>query len=223
MTAKTVLSNISKSLPNDSQIEHSQQANSLRPLLNTQDKILKTDIFEEKRLWFITFVTHNSRISERMVVYGVATGEPLIFSAEDQLFIAEKIAEAIKKYSLSVITFNVLPDHVHLVILAKAEKELGEYIRKIKGFTSFEFQRSRNWEKGQSVWGQKFNRKPIEDENSLSNIIQYIAENHIKHTERWGIKLITTWEKGLPEKNLKSLKEIVKENCTSINNLFTLI
>jgi hypothetical protein len=114
------------------------QARGLSPLLNTQDKTLKTDIFEEKRLWFITFVTHNSRISERMVSYGVETGEPLIFSAEDQLFIAEKIAEAIKRYSLSVITFNVLPDHIHLVILAKTEKGLGEYIRKIKGFTSFE-------------------------------------------------------------------------------------
>jgi REP element-mobilizing transposase RayT len=199
------------------------QARGLSPLLNTQDKTLKTDIFEEKMLWFITFVTHNSRISERMVVYGVETGEPLVFLAEDQLFIAEKIAEAIKRYSLSIVTFNVLPDHVHLVILAKTEKELGEYIRKIKGFTSFEFQRSRNWEKGQSVWGQKFNRKPIEDENSLINIIQYIAENHIKHTERWGKELITTWEKGLPEKNLKPLKVIIKESCTSINNLFILI
>jgi hypothetical protein len=113
------------------------QARGLSPLLNTQDKTLKTDIFEEKRLWFITFVTHNSRISERMVVYGVEKGEPLIFSAEDQLFIAEKIAEAIKRYGLFVITFNVLPDHIHLVILAKTEKELGEYIRKIKGKLGF--------------------------------------------------------------------------------------
>lgn len=161
MTTEMALSNISKNLPNDSKIEHSQQARGLSPLLNTQDQILQNYIFEEKRFWFVTFVTHNSRISERMVAYGVETDEPLIFSAEDQIFIAEKIVEAIKRYSLFVITFNVLPDHVHLVILAKTEKELGEYIRKIKGFTSFEFQRSRNWEKGQSVWGQKFNRKLI--------------------------------------------------------------
>jgi hypothetical protein len=32
-----------------------------------------------RQLWFVTFVTHNSRISERMVTYGVQTGEPLIF------------------------------------------------------------------------------------------------------------------------------------------------
>jgi hypothetical protein len=94
MTPKTVLSNLSKNLSYDFQIEHSQQARSLRPLLNEQKETLQTDIFEEKMLWFITFVTHNSRISERMVSYGVETGEPLIFSAEDQLFIAEKIAEA---------------------------------------------------------------------------------------------------------------------------------
>jgi hypothetical protein len=69
------------------------------------------------------------------------------------------------------------------------------------------------------VWGQKFNRKPIENETSLINIIQYISENYIKHTERWGQELITTWEKGIPEKNLKSLKAIIQEGCTSIDNL----
>ena len=82
------------------------QARGLSPLLNTKNEILKTDIFEEKMLWFTTFVTHNSRISERMVVYGVETGEPVIFSAEDQLFIAEKLAEAIKRYRLSLILIN---------------------------------------------------------------------------------------------------------------------
>jgi len=53
MITKTALSNISKNLPDDSKIEHSQQARSLKPLLNAQNEIFKPDIFEEKMLWFI--------------------------------------------------------------------------------------------------------------------------------------------------------------------------
>jgi hypothetical protein len=32
----------------------------------------------DRLLWLVTFVTHNSRISERMVTYGVKSGDPLI-------------------------------------------------------------------------------------------------------------------------------------------------
>ncbi|MGB3493668.1 MAG: type ISP restriction/modification enzyme [Elainellaceae cyanobacterium] len=172
-----------------------------------------------KQFWFVTFVTHNSRVSERMMVYGVEGGEPLIFSAEDQIFIAERIAEAAKRYGIEIVGFNVLPDHVHMVVAAETEKELNENIRKIKGFSSHQFQRSHNWDKGQHIWAQKFNRQPIEDENALTEILEYVWNNHIKHTERWGEELISTWETGLPNKGLKPLVEIVRDGCTAIETI----
>ncbi|MEA3311661.1 MAG: DNA methyltransferase, partial [candidate division WOR-3 bacterium] len=61
-----------------------------------------------RNFWFVTFVTHNSRISERMVTYGVKVGEPLIFSPADQIIIAEKIAEACRKHKVPVVAWNVL-------------------------------------------------------------------------------------------------------------------
>jgi REP element-mobilizing transposase RayT len=189
------------------------QTRGLSPLFNREG--------ENSNLWFVTFVTHNSRVSERMVTYGVKVGEPLIFSAEDQIFIAGKISEAAKRYGIAIAAFNVLPDHVHMVVVAATEKELNEHIRKIKGFSSHEFQRSRNWEKGQSVWAQKFNRQLIEDENALTEILDYVLNNHIKHTERWGETLISTWETGLPDKGLKPLAEIVCDGCVSLEDIFT--
>ncbi len=174
---------------------------------------------EGSNLWFVTFVTHNSRISERMVTYGVTVGEPLIFSAEDQIFIAETISEAAKRYGIAIALFNVLPDHVHMVVSAQNEKDLNEHIRKIKGFSSHKFQRSRNWDKGQHVWAQKFNRQLIEEENALTEILEYVWNNHIKHTERWGEELISTWETGLPNKGLKPLVEIVRGGCTGIETI----
>ncbi|MBD2393974.1 transposase [Cyanobacterium aponinum FACHB-4101] len=147
--------------------------------------------------WLVTFVTHNSRVSERMITYGVKKGEPLIFNEENRIFIAEKILESVKNYNLNVITFNVLPDHVHLIIGANTEKELSENIRKIKGFTSFQFQRFNHWEKGQKIWAQKFHREVIEEESHLLNAIEYIENNHLKHSENWGEEIIATWENHL--------------------------
>jgi len=192
--------------------ESLEEARGLSPLFETWH--------DGKQLWFVTFVTHNSRVSERMVTYGVKVSEPLIFSAEDQIFIAEKISEAAKRYEIEIATFNVLPDHVHMVIAAETEKELSEKIRKIKGFSSHEFQRSRNWEKGQSVWAQKFHRKLIEDETALTEILEYTWNNHIKHIDLWGEALISTWENGLLDKGLKPLVEIVRDGCVSLEDIF---
>lgn len=174
------------------------------------------------KLWFVTFVTHNSRISERMVTYGVEVDEPGIFSAEDQIFIAEKISEAARRYEVVIAAFNVLPDHVHMLVVTETEKELSEKIRKIKGFSSHEYQRSRNWEKGQHIWAQKFNRQLIEDENALVEILEYVWNNHIKHAERWGETLVSTWENGIPDKGLKPLLEIVRKGCVSLEDIFNL-
>jgi len=93
-------------------------------------------------LWFVTFVTHNSRVSERMVTYGIQSGEPLVFSPEEQILIAEKIAEACQKYNIAVVAWNVLPDHIHMVIAAEDENTLNEYVRKIKGYSSYAFRRA---------------------------------------------------------------------------------
>ncbi len=196
-----------------------EEARGLSPLLNAGGSVeesrgLSPLLLINKQLWFVTFVTHNSRISERMVTYGVTVGEPLIFSAEDQIFIAEKIVEATKRYETAIAALNVLPDHVHMVIAAETDKELSEKIRKIKGFSSHEFQKSRNWDKGQHVWAQKFNRQPIEDEDALTNILDYVSNNHIKHSERWGKELISTWENGIPEKGLRPISEIVQHIST---------
>ncbi|MGP1382418.1 MAG: type ISP restriction/modification enzyme [Thainema sp.] len=200
----------------------------LKPLVSAEPLVPHT-------WWFVTFVTHNARVSERMVTYGVKKGEPLIFSAEDQIFIAEQIAEAVKRYEIAIAAFNVLPDHVHMVVAASTEAELNEKIRKIKGFSSHQYQRSRDWDKGQHVWAQKFNRQAIENEIALTEILEYVLNNHTKHAERWGNELITIWNEGVtpgnkglkplvlegPLASSRPLAEIVREVCVPLEELFS--
>jgi REP element-mobilizing transposase RayT len=162
-------------------------------------------------LWFVTFVTHNSRVSERMVTFGIQSGEPLIFSSEDQDFIKEIIFEECKKEDIVVLAMNVLPDHVHMVIAATDETNLTEKIRKIKGYSSHAFQRSREWPKGtEHVWAQKFNSRLIKNDEELAAVINYIQYNHLKHAERWGDEEIVN--KGHIAEGNKGLKPLVEYN-----------
>jgi len=140
--------------------------------------------------WLVTFVTHNSRVSERMVTYGVKSGDPLILDANDRLLNAQYISDACRSHSIPVIAWNVLPDHVHMVLAAEDELELDEQVRKIKGFSSYSFQRARGLDTGGHVWAQKYHHLLITDQRMLESVYAYVMDNHIKHAEQWGHDLI---------------------------------
>ncbi|SEB86123.1 cobyrinic acid a,c-diamide synthase [Tenacibaculum sp. MAR_2009_124] len=146
----------------------------------------------EKEYYFVTFATAKSRISDRMVKYNssnfIRNLDGLIFSKEDLRVLKVLFDEAVELYQLDVSCFNILPDHVHFLLKVEDEKELNEQIRKLKGYTSFKFQRHKEWERGeQKVWVQKFHRKKLSKlDNSIEKVTNYIKNNHYKHKERWG-------------------------------------
>ena len=103
---------------------------------------------ESSHMWFVTFVTHNTRVSERMVTYGVKMGSPIIFNLQQRQLIGNLLTKAFEKYEVHAICWHVLPDHVHIVIEANDEKDLNDKVRKIKGFTSKQFKEKLGWEQG---------------------------------------------------------------------------
>ncbi len=159
--------------------------------------------------YMITWVTYNSRLSERMVTIlpkkFIKGMTPFVFSKVDQLFIAQKLSEAITKYSLPTVTYNVLPDHVHMIVAINSSKELETKIGNLKGFTSFVYKKK--VEMNCNVWAQKFNRQLINTDHYLSNAINYIDNNHIKHEATWGKNNICGFS--------KEFKEIIDDVCIS--------
>lgn len=121
-----------------------------------------------------------------MVVYGVKRGNPLIFNKQDKELIHGYIIESCDKFKINVLKFNVLADHVHMVLEAYDIKDLSEKVRKIKGASSFKYQRHREWTKGQHVWARKYHKKLILDDKALENILHYVEYNHLKHDNPWG-------------------------------------
>jgi hypothetical protein len=48
----------------------------------------------------------------------------------------------------------------------------------------------------------------------LENIVAYVTDNHIKHVDRWGERLIATWDKGLGGN--KGFKPLVQAACVPV-------
>jgi type I restriction-modification system DNA methylase subunit/REP element-mobilizing transposase RayT len=163
-------------------------------------------VFEipSRSFWLVTFVTHNSRVSERMVTYGVKAGKPLIFDSSDRLLIACYIVDVCRAHSIPVVAWNVLPDHVHMILAAEDEHELDELVRKIKGASSYSFQRTHPQDELGHVWAQKYHHLLITDQRMLENAYTYVMNNHIKHADTWGQELVEAFEATQSLPNLYS-------------------
>ncbi len=143
---------------------------------------------ENSEYCFVTWVTHNSRISQRMEQFlpsnYIKKLSPVILNMEDQLLIAKLIAESCSLYKLSTITFNILPDHVHGLFRVESEEELILKIGRIKGYTAHTFRKEKKLKS--RLWARKFNRDWIVDDDHLNSVINYIDLNHLKHEKSWG-------------------------------------
>jgi len=152
--------------------------------------------------WFVTFVTHNSRVSERMVQFGVTDRQgkglqPLVLTPEEQVAVAESLFDTARRHGFAFVALNVLPDHVHAMLPAPDEKTLASRVRKLKTFSAQAINQRRQRTRGAHVWAQKFNRKHVDTENDAARIYDYINQNQLKHQETWGDAIIQTWDNGL--------------------------
>jgi len=81
--------------------------------------------------WHITWVTHNSRISERMVKFKAVRGEPVILDEVAECFVTEIISEIVCEYKYKIFAYNICRDHIHL-ILKSPEERIPETVKTIK-------------------------------------------------------------------------------------------
>lgn len=148
--------------------------------------------------YFITFVTHNARVSERMVQYNprnfIANLEPHLFNSERRIIITQYIVEQCENHNLKVAALNILPDHVHILLGAIDEQDLEKKVQLIKGGSSFKYKKIVDTKTEKHIWAQKYHNETIVDEEHLLNIISYINNNHFKHSEKWGMEIIKDYD-----------------------------
>lgn len=133
-------------------------------------------------IYHITWATHNSRISDRMIEYKKGREEPLLLDDESELFITMVIARIIYKKRLRVHAYNICRDHIHIIIECK-EYEIPGIIRLIKGKTS---QRYKEYcgiapDVKYHLWTQKYGKGKIFSDEHYHYSVRYVTSNRFKH------------------------------------------
>ncbi len=158
----------------------------------------------KKLLFHITWVTHNSRVSERMKKYSKNKGlQPLVLDVEQEVEITTYISNIVKEDNLKIIAYNICADHIHLILFSEVTKR-DNIIRKLKGKSTQMYKNKRNIIKPFSLWAQKYNFTIILSDDQLSNTYEYIMHNRIKH--------------NLPIN--EELQKIINTMITPFENLF---
>jgi REP element-mobilizing transposase RayT len=160
----------------------------------------------------ITWVTHNSRVSERMKKYKVEKGPSVILGESEEAEILSYISDVIKEDNLKILAFNICRDHVHMLLVCKDEERDG-IVQKLKSVSSRKFNLARKHNKltntveqgvmtpcsktNRSLWAQKYNRTAVLTDEQLAATYEYITHNRLKHRLNENKKLKATIEEML--------------------------
>ncbi len=141
------------------------------------------------KVWLVTFPTYNSRVSERACYYGKKgvsnQNEPIILDRAQCGVVLNLIGEAACKHQITILKLKVLPDHVHLLLLAQDKKDLSEKIRKLKGGSSYKYNRTQNIPKGSRLWTRRYDYRLITSNDYYLKACAYIDSNDSKHLDKW--------------------------------------
>ncbi len=131
--------------------------------------------------YHVTWSTHNSRVSERMVTYRVTRGEPVILDDALEIEVTNYFVQIVQENALKVLAYNICQDHVHMILVCP-ENELSKQVAKLKGKSAFLFRKARGITESTHLWGQKFYAEEICTELQLEKTMNYIDSNREKHS-----------------------------------------
>jgi len=118
---------------------------------------------EDNRPHFVTTATLN-----RIGAFAEAVTASMFF---------ESLLQARNRYGFLVLSFVVMPDHVHAVIVPRTGDTISQTMRLIKGT----FSRRSNLERARigAFWQPSFYDRLIRDEEAMEAIVAYIEENPV--------------------------------------------
>ncbi len=98
----------------------------------------------QKLLYHITWVTHNSRVSERMKKYSKNKGlQPLVLNIKQEIEITSYISKIVNEDGLKITAYNICADHIHLILFSDEIKR-DNIVRKLKGKSTQLYKENRN-------------------------------------------------------------------------------
>lgn len=106
--------------------------------------------------------------------------QPLVLDTNGEIEITSYIAKIVKEDKLKLASYNICADYVHLILFCEDTKR-DNIVRKLKGKSTQLFKEKRDIKDHFSIWAQKYNFTIILTDEQLSNTMDYIKYNRVKH------------------------------------------
>lgn len=149
------------------------------------------------------------------VRHGAIEGRPIFTGTFERVLYLKLLRRYTRRHGVSVLSWCLMPDHVHLVVLPGDRHALSRTI----GHTHGEFARVvSTWRNlDGAVWGSRFHSCPVEEEAAWS-VMRYVelnpvrsglvleaeqwnwssAQAHLKGTDEHALIVAGTWERYSP-------------------------
>ena len=139
-------------------------------------------IYYPAGVYHVTWVTHNSRVSQRMIDYNVEKEQGVRLNDKAEIKITEIINSIVWEKKFTVYAYNICRDHVHMLIECE-ENESSKVVRQIKGKSSqlYKAYLGKQAQDSFHLWAQKFNKWLVQSEDQLRSVVIYIVHNRVKH------------------------------------------
>ena len=141
------------------------------------------------RPWLVTFPTYNSRFSERAAYYSKPARKPgsmeVILSNRQVEIVKRLLLDVSRKHCIPILSMTVQPDHVHMLILAQDKTDLSSKVKKLKGSSSYRYNRIHNMPDGSHLWARGYDYRLIKTDEHYFRAYWYIKTNDSHHIERW--------------------------------------
>jgi REP element-mobilizing transposase RayT len=118
---------------------------------------------EDNRPFFVTTSTLNRR--------------PLFANAANADLLKTVIYDTRERYNFKLLSFVIMPDHFHAIIVPDPRNEIPDVMRYIKGRHARIANEAENG--AGAVWQDSFHDHGIRDEESLWQIVRYIEDNPV--------------------------------------------
>lgn len=133
-------------------------------------------------IYHVTWVTHNSRVSQRMTDHQVPQRPGWRLDEKSEIKITEIIAAIICERNYRVYAYNICQDHIHMLIRCE-DNAVSNMVRLIKG-KSAQLYKEYLGKPAQDpfhLWAQKFNKWLVQSDEQLRHTVEYILHNREKH------------------------------------------
>ncbi|MDD3006753.1 MAG: transposase [Candidatus Pacebacteria bacterium] len=102
----------------------------------------------------------------------------IFLDEKDYEFYLRKMTEASKKYSFAIISYCLMPNHIHLIVRQDKEYPPAKFISSVH--TSYAAVFNKKYKTVGHLFQDRFKQKIIENDDYMRNLIAYVHLNPVK-------------------------------------------